>query len=352
VSKETEIPVPIPHNRPLITDDDRAAVAAVLGSGWVAQGPKGAGLERAISALNGGGDACLVSSGTAALFLALRGLGVGAGEAVAVPSYACSALLNAVVLAGGRPVPVDVRPNDFTIDPERLDSQAPGVRFVIAVHTYGTSAPVEALASGGRIIIEDCCQSLGGPDRHPENTAVYSFHATKIITGGQGGVVWDRSGRVAADARDFRAFDGRQTWTPGINFLLSDLNAALALSQLGRLPAIRTRRRAIRAAYERVRPRKVAVQAGLDRGDIMPYRYVLRFPNVGSREAAREAFAASGVGVAVPIERFELLHRYLGVDPAGFPVAESLADTTLSLPLHLGLSDDDVVRVTRVLERL
>ena len=101
----------IVHNKPQITKEDQAAVQAVLQSGWVAEGPVVEALERQFSHMNGGGAAVAVSSGTAALFLALQSLGVGPGHKVAVPSYACSALLNAVKMAGGDPVPVDVLAN-------------------------------------------------------------------------------------------------------------------------------------------------------------------------------------------------------------------------------------------------
>lgn len=336
----------ISHNRPDVRQADKDAVAAVLASGWIAQGARVAALEAAFVSMNGGGGACAVSSGTAALFLALHGLGIGAGAAVAVPSYSCSALLNAVNMAGARPVPVDVRSDDFTIDPASVESLAPDAAAVVAVHTFGASASVEDLKSSGRTVIEDCCQSLGGPQGLVGDAAVYSFYATKIVTGGQGGLVWDKTQKVAEAARDYREFDCRETYEPRFNFQMTDIQAAMIESQFGRLDEIRARRRTIRARYlEAAEPLMTAgwrLQDGFNEASHLPYRFVLLAPDSNARDAMKSRLECSKVASIVPIERFELLHRYLGVDPGRYPVSEMLADCALSVPLYPGLSDEEV----------
>lgn len=342
-------PPTIPHNRPQITAEDELAVAQVLRSGWITSGPQVRALEQAFAAMLGGGGACAVSSGTAALFLALRDLGIGAGDLVAVPTYACSALLNAVLMLGARPAVVEVRGDDFTIDAGRIQPEA---RAVIAVHAYGATADVAACGRHGARVIEDCCQSLGGPQGRCGDAAVYSFSATKIVAAGQGGLVWHADPGLAEAARDYREFDCRETYEPRFNFLMADINAALALSQFARLNAIRARRRAIRAAYEAVRPASLAVQAGFGDESVLPYRYVLRFPDASARDDARARFAEAGVRAAIPIERYELLHVYLGLDPAAYPEAERIVATTLSLPLFPAMTDAEVARVACVLESL
>jgi perosamine synthetase len=342
----------IPHNRPLISAEDRAAVDAVLASGWIAQGPAVAALESSMVGLYGGGAACAVSSGTAALFLALKALGGAPGTIVAVPTYACSALLNAVHMAGAIPRVVDVLPDTFCLDPDALRAHAADARFVIAVHTFGGEAEVAALRTDGRIVIEDCCQSLGGmrgglPLGVAGEAAIFSFYATKLITGGQGGLVWSRT--VAETVRDYRQFDGRQTYEPRFNFQLTDLQAALANSQLQRLDVIRARRAAIAGAYLAALPTHLKTQRDLGAPGRMAHRCVVVAPNREVRDRLAKHMEAAGIECIVPVERFELLHRYLGLDPAGYPVAERLSDTTLSLPLHLGLSDADVARISGAL---
>jgi perosamine synthetase len=344
----------IPHNRPLITSADREAVDAVLTSGWIVQGPAVGSLEASFVQQHNAGAACAVGSGSAALFLALRALGAGPGELVAVPSYACSALLNAVFMAGASPQVVDVLPNTYCLDPKAIQSQAANARYVIAVHAYGAIADVAALKAQGRIVIEDCCQALGGmpagiPVGEAGDAAVYSFYATKIITGGQGGLVWSSDLTVLDRIRDYRQFDCRETYEPRFNLQMTDLQAALVNSQMARLEVIRERRAQIAQAYLAAMPRGLATQAGISEHGRMAYRFVIDTPDSVVRDALRAHLAATGVDTIVPVERFELLHRYLNFDPADYPVSERLADTTLSLPIHLCLSDEDVAVVCNAL---
>ena len=344
----------IPHNRPLITAEDRAAVDAVLSSGWVAQGPQVAAMEAGFVHRYGAGAACAVSSGTAALFLALKALGIEAGAKVAVPTYACSALLNAIYMAGAKPSIVDVLPDSFCLNPAALARQAADAACVIAVHTYGSPADIEALQQPGRKLIEDCCQSLGGEGEQGQlgaagDAAVFSFYATKIVTGGQGGLVWSKNAAVEEAVRDYRQFDCREGYVPRFNMQMTDVQAALINSQMTRLDAIRARRLAIAQTYLDALPVGLSVQSGLANTRRMAYRFVVLTPDLATREALFQRMQQAGVGCAVPIERYELLHRYLKLDPADFPVAERLADTTLSLPIHPGLTDAQLAQVATVL---
>jgi perosamine synthetase len=340
----------IPHNRPWITVEDKQAVHDVLASGWIAPGAQVAALEAAFVKHMSGGSSCAVSSGTTALYLALRGLGIGPGKIVAAPSYACSAILNAIHMAGASPALVDVRSDDFTIDVDRLSDQAPDACCAIAIHTFGSSANVKAMKSRGLMVVEDCCQSLGGPQGREGDAAIFSFYASKIITGGHGGLVWDRTGAVAEAARDHVYFDGRDDWKPRFNFQLTDIQAALILSQFHRLDEIRRRRRALRNIYLAALPTGFGTQAGLDDPTILPYRMVVRTSHA-ERESLQAELKQSHVGTIVPIARWELLHRYLGKDHNLYPISELLADTTLSLPLYPDLLEHDIERVCSVLQR-
>ena len=348
---------PIPHNRPLITLEDRTIVDAVLASGWIAQGPAVAALEAGfVARYGGGGGACGLSSGTAALFLALKALGAGPGTTVAVPSYACSALLNAVFMAGASPRVVDVLPDTFCLDPSAVKAQAPDARFVLAVHTYGARADIAAMKAQDPVVIEDCCQALGGaasgfPLGGAGDAAIFSFYATKIITGGQGGLVWSRDSTVAEKVRDYRQFDCRETYEPRFNFQMTDLQAALVNSQMARLEGIRERRAASARSYLAALPPGLQTQARLLEPGRMVYRFVVITPDRAARDALRAHLARAGVDTIVPVAQFELLHRYLNLDPTAFPVSEQLANTTLSLPMHLCLSDEDVSAVSNALSR-
>jgi perosamine synthetase len=340
----------IPHNRPWITPEDRVTVDAVLASGWIAQGPAVADLEAAFVRLHAGGSACAVGSGTAALALTLHGLEIGPGMTVALPTYACSALLNAVNWVGARAEIVDVTPDSFVLDPAKL----PATDAVVAVHAYGAPAPIAAYRARAGKVIEDCCQGVGGsiagrPIGEAGDAAVYSFYATKILSGGYGGLVWSRAVQCIERVHDYRQFDGRDHYTPRFNFQLGDMQAALVLSQFSRLDAIRDRRAQLAQRYAEALPAGFGLQTGLWEPGRMVYRFVPIAPDRITRDALMAHLTAQGVACIVPVERFELLHRYLGLDPSIYPVAERLADTTLSLPLYPALSDAEADQICTAL---
>lgn len=341
----------IPHNRPLITAEDRTAVNLVLNSGWIAQGPATATLEDEFVESYTGGNACALSSGTAALYLSLKSLGCTVGDVVALPTYACSALLNAIYMVGAIPKVFDVLPDTFCIDPAALVTYDENIDFVIAVHTYGAVADIDALQIRGRRIIEDCCQSLGGEHElellgEKGDAAVFSFYATKIITGGQGGLIWSRDKNVIEAAKDFREFDCRESYSPRFNLQMTDIQAALINSQMHRLNDIRERRQSIANIYLNALPNGLTVQAGLTDVGRMPHRFVVTTPDLEVREALQLHLKQSGIASAVPIERYELLHNYLKLDADEYPVAERLVETTLSLPIYPSLTDEEVNKIT------
>lgn len=346
----------IPHNQPLITDEDRQAMDAVLRSGWLAQGPRVAALERSFEDHYFGGKACAVSSGTAALFLALKGLGVESGDRVALPTYACSALLNAVYMLEATPRIVDVLPKSFCIDPASVEQYAADANYIIAVHTYGEPAIIHDLLKPGRKVIEDCCHALGGmglngPVGALGDASIFSFYATKIITGGQGGLVWAKKQTVVDSVFDYRQFDCRETYEPRFNYQMTDIQAALISSQMGRLEQIRVCRQSIAKRYLAALNRGLAVQSGLVEPGRMAYRFVVVSPDLESRDALRKHLEKAGVCCAVPIERYELLHRYLGLNSKRFPTAENLVDTTLSLPIHPSMSESQIEQVVEGIGR-
>ena len=340
----------IPHNRPLITSEDRHAVDLVLSSSWISQGPVTATLEEKFVQLYSGGAACALSSGTAALFLTLKSLGCTTKNTVAMPTYACSALLNAVNMVGATPKIIDVLPDTFCIDPEALKSQGQNPDYVIAVHTYGAIAEIEALQNQGCRIIEDCCQSIGGANAEEllgqkGDAAIFSFYATKVITGGQGGLIWSEDKAVIETVKDYREFDCRENYLPRFNLQMTDIQAGLINSQMSRLKDIRERRQYIAKIYLDALPDGLAVQAGLADAGRMAHRFVVIAPDLTTRDALKQYLESSGISSAVPIERYELLHRYLKLDKNNYPIAERLVDTTLSLPVYPGMTDIEVNKI-------
>jgi perosamine synthetase len=344
----------IPHNRPTLDETDMEAVAAVLRSGHIAQGPEVRALEEEIAERYGrpGWDGVAVSSGTAALYLALQALGVGPGHRVLIPTYVCTALIHAVRLLGAEPHLGDINDADFNLAAGR-GLVAEGLSAVILPHTYGVPGDPAPFLALGLPVIEDAAQAIGArlagrPVGSLGDLAVFSFYATKPLTCGQGGMVIGPR-PVCDEIRDRRDYDGKRELKQRFNFQMNDLQAALGRSQLQRFDAFLARRRETAAVYASALPRHARTQTAVSGSEPNNFRFVVRLEDV---EAARQHFQREGVTTIVPTETWELLHRQLGLAPETFPVAETVARTTLSLPTHPTLTDAERKRVADVLASL
>lgn len=347
----------IAHNQPLILPEDRQAVDQVLQSGWLATGKKTRQLENFFASYMEEGQAVAVSSGTAALFIALHSMQLGKGHKVAIPTYSCSALLNAVYMVGAEPVIIDSKNDDFTICPNHLSQYTNKLDAIIAVHTYGAHADIKTLQKFNVPIIEDCCQSLGGylqniPYGKNSHCAVFSFYATKIVAGGYGGLIWDRDGQITNKAKDYINFDCRKEYIPRFNFQISDIQSALILSQLQRLENIKKRRIQIAQKYDHALPIHFSRQKLNFENGALPYRYVIRAKNKKDIEKLRTHMQTANINCNIPVERYELLHQYLNLNSENFPNSEHIVETSLSIPLYPGLSDGDVDRICETLNTL
>lgn len=339
----------VPHSRPTLGDDERAALAEVVASGQLAQGPRVAAFERAMADRLGVRGAVAVSSGTAALHLALLALGVGPGDEVLVPSYACAALLHAARAAGATPRLVDVDPATFNIDPDAAKRvRSPRCRALIVVHAFGLPADLDALLALGVPVIEDAAQALGA--RHgtrPVGSAgavgITSFYATKLMTTGEGGMLFGDDERILGVARDLREYDEKRDDRLRFNYKMTDLAAALGLVQARRLPAFLDRRRRIADLY-RARLGSSPLRHPPDPPGRVYHRYVVTGPRAAEHYLGR--LDAAGVDARRPV--FQPLHRYLGL--TGFPGADEAGARAVSLPCYPSLSDAELERVVAAAE--
>lgn len=329
------------------------AVAAVVRSGRLSPAPVIGQFEAAVARTLGTSGAVAVSSGTAALYLALRALKIGPGDEVLLPSYVCAALWHAIHAAGATARVVDVDPETFNLDPDdarrRLRRRT---KAVIVPHLFGLPADLEDLLALGPPVIEDCAQTMGVSYRdRPVGSfgavAICSFYATKLIAAGEGGMVASASSTLLGRIRDGRTCDEQVRLVPSFNFKMSGLHAALGLSQLQRLPVILARRRRIARRYDRALAglpwRRPAIPA--DRGHAY-YRYVVRIPGGVDRAMAR--LLAAGVTARRPV--FNPIHRYL--KQSGFPVTNGIWREALSLPIHPELTERELQRVLSACERI
>ncbi|MBI3827530.1 MAG: DegT/DnrJ/EryC1/StrS aminotransferase family protein [Candidatus Rokubacteria bacterium] len=341
----------IPHSRPTLDAEDAARVAAVVRGGFLAQGPEAAAFEREMARYLGVEDAAAVASGSAALELALRALGVGAGDEVVIPTYTCDALHHAVVRCGATPILADADPVTAALAvtdvARRLTART---RAIIAVHAFGLATDLAPLCALGVPVVEDCAQALGARTAGRRAgalgaLAVCSFYATKLLTTGEGGLVAGPAALVAR-ARDGRDYDEREDLAPRFNHKLTDMQAALGRSQLARFDGFLARRRSLAARY-RAALAGVACELPPDAGEAHVYhRFV-----VGVRRPVDEVLAAlASRGIAARRPVYRPLHRARG--ESGFPVAERLWATQVSLPCYPLLADADAERVADALRRV
>jgi len=338
----------IPHSRPLLSDDDAEAVARVVRGGQLAQGPEVEAFEREMAERVGAPAAAAVSSGTAALELALRALDVGPGGEVIVPTYACDALHHAVTRCGARPVLADADPATSTLSVSDAGRRlGPRTRAVVVPHAFGLAVDLGAFEALGVPLVEDCAQALGArvggrAAGSQGRLSVCSFYATKLLTTGEGGMVFGPPALVAR-VRDQRDYDERDDLVPRVNAKLTDMQAALGRSQLRRLDAFVARRRAIAADYRR-RLAALPCRLPADAGAAHVYhRFVVSVD--APVPAVLDAMDARGVTARRPV--FRPLHRALGL--AGFPEADRLWSTGLSLPCYPALADAEVAVVAGAL---
>lgn len=337
---------PIPHSRPTLGEADLQALAAVLQSGFISQGAKVAAFEREMAATLGVRGGVATSSGTAALHLALLALGVGEGDEVLIPTYACAALLHAVRAVRAVPRFVDSDPASFNMDPQAARTAcSPRAKALIVVHSFGLPAELDDLKGLGLPLIEAAAQALGAsyggrPVGSIGEASVFSFYATKLITTGEGGMLLANDERILAAGRDLREYDQKEDDRLRFNYKMTDLQAALGLVQLGQLPHFLERRKAIASRY-RERLEALPVQLPLDPSDREQVHY--RFVVTGPLPADHYLGGLQPLGVEARRPVFRPLHRYLGIQ--GFPGAEAAWEKAVSLPLYPSLRDEEIDRV-------
>lgn len=326
----------VPHNRLTHGDAERDAVAAVVAGGRWSSGPAVERLEHDLAARLGRRHAVAVGSGLGALRLALLSLGVGAGDEVIVPAYSCVALANAVLACRAHPVPVDVTPDYWTIDPLAAAVTA-RTKAIIAVHTFGSIAEVGALARLGPPLIEDCAHGIavgGMGSRSP--LAVTSFYATKLIGAGEGGAVLTDDAGLADFVRRWRNYGDQDASGTRLNDKLTEFAAALARCQLARLDefvaARRVRAERYQAAFAGLRQAgKIVLPAPVER---VWYRYTVEFAELDAATAI-EQLKARGIDAAQPVSDWTAERR------AACPISERAFQRIVSLPLYPTLSSGE-----------
>ena len=382
----------IPYGRQDISEADIARVVEILRSDWLTQGPTGPRFEAALAHVTGAPHAVAVSSATAGLHIAMLALGIGPGSLVWTTPNTFVATANTALHCGAAIDFVDIDPKSYCLSADALEAKLDAARMtgkplpdlVVPVHFAGQSCDMPRLralgATYGFRLLEDASHAIGamadgGPvgDCRFSDACVFSFHPVKIITTGEGGAVTTRDPALALRMTELRGHGltrdpARMTEAPdgpwayelreaGFNYRLTDLQAALGLSQLDRLDAFLARRRMLAARYDKTLaalPLKTPWQNPAGRSSYHLYPLMLDTAAIGkSRRAIFEALRADGIGVNVhymPVH-LQTVYRGLGFKPGDCPEAEAYYASALTIPLFGVMTDAEQDSVIEALKR-
>lgn len=356
----------IPLAQPNIGPLEIELVTQVLSGDVLSMGPYTEEFEQQIAALVGARHAVAVSSGTAALHLAVRGLGIGPGDEVVTSPFSFVASANSILYEGAKPVFADIEEETLGLDPE-LAAAAVGkrTRGLLAVDVFGHPCHLRELkavaGAAGFDVIEDSCEALGSTlDGQALGTwgrvGAFAFYPNKQITTGEGGMLVTSDDALAERARSMRnqGRDKDGTWLRhvqlGFNYRIDELSAALGVAQLRRYSELRAGRLRVAFAYERrlAEYEWVKLPHAAAGAEVDWFVYVIRVAPEIDRDRVILQLAARGVPARPyfsPIHLQPLYRERFGYEPGAFPVTERVAASTLAIPFSSRLDDAQVDRV-------
>jgi len=326
----------IPHSAPQITNQDLNNLNLVLQSGMIAQGTETICFEEEFSTFTDFNFVQTTTSGTAALIVALKALGIGPCNEVILPTYVCKSVLHAVCSVGAKGVLCDI--GDGWV--MNYDSVHPlinkNTKAIVAVHIFGMSVKTEDLVSIGVPVIEDCCQSLGfladgSLIGAKGDISIYSLHATKCLPAGEGGII--ATNRVDLGEKIDKISEENKVY-----FNLSDLSSTLARSQLSKYNQVLERRLQIADQYFKLLPKECTQPLWAARESSMFFRFPLRwFKNIAETIIW---FDKKGIQVRRGVDA--LLHRLIHLEDDAFPNSVKAFEGTLSIPILPQLSTSQI----------
>jgi dTDP-4-amino-4,6-dideoxygalactose transaminase len=351
----------IPIARPDLGQDEIDAVAEVIRSGIIAQGPKVRQLETAWAEYCGVRHAIATANGTLALMAIFNQIGIGPGDEVITVAHTFAATANAILSTGAVPVFVDIEPDTYLIDAKGIEAAiTPRTRAIVPVHLFGLVADMDMIGAiadrHGLAVVEDACQAHGATFRGRKagsfGHGAFSLYATKNMTTAEGGFITTNDDDLADRLRLYRNQGMRTRYQfemLGFNYRMTDLNAAIGLVQLAKLDRNTARRQAIAAAYDAgFADLPVRTPVVPDGRTHVYHQYTLE---VGpARDAIIGAIREGGVGAdiyyPIPVHRQPYIQeRGLHAD---LPITDRAAERTIALPMFPGMSDEDRATVIEV----
>ncbi len=376
----------LPFDRPYIEEDEIAAIADVLRSGWITTGPKTREFEQRFAAYVGARYALALNSGTAALHLALLAAGIGPGdEVITTPLTFCSTV-HVITHVGATPVLADVHPDDYNIDPAAVQAAiSPRTRAVLPVHLGGVPCRMDELLAIARqqelLIIEDAAHAIGarvGPRMVGSMGAAtaFSFYATKNLTTAEGGMLTSDDEALVAEARllslhgmsrdAWKRYTAEGAWrydvvAAGFKYNQTDLQAALGLAQLDKLPHLLNRRAEIHRRYTEAFsaiPGLIPNPTPVAGSQSAHHLYILRLrPELLGidRDHFFVKLRERGIGASVhfiPVYHFTYYRERYGWQPEDYPITEAIFQSMISLPCYPRMCDEDVERVISAVKEI
>ncbi len=377
----------LPFSKPSIGEEEIAEVVDCLRSGWITTGPKTAQFEREFAASVGAKHGLAFSSATGALHAVMLAMGIGPGDEVIVPVLTWPATSNMAAAAGARPVFADIDRGTWNLDPQAVQrALSPRTRMVVPVHFAGQPADLDELRAvldragrGDVAILEDAAHAagasykgrpIGATTANGSAAAIFSFHPIKNMTTGEGGMVTTDDDALARRIKLWR-FHGveRDAWKaysatekapatydvvlPGFKYNLTDIQSALGIHQLRKLPRFNARRTEIALRYRQA----LQKVAGLVLPELAPYDCVHPWHLFTVLPPDRASFMSGlkelGIGTGLHFEAVHLhdfYRRTYGYAPGDFPVAEGVCARIVSLPLFPAMSDEDVEDVIAAIQ--
>jgi dTDP-4-amino-4,6-dideoxygalactose transaminase len=349
--------IQIPIAKPLIGQEEKKAVLAVLESVHLTQGEVTKEFESTFAEFCGARHAVATSSGTSALHVALLAHGVGPGDEVITSPFTFIASANSILFCGARPVFVDIEADTFNLDPDKIEAAiTPRTKAILPVHLYGNPADmrsIEEIADRQRLeVIEDAAQahgaSISGEVVGGKNTTCFSFYPTKNMTSGEGGMVTTNNDGIADHLRLLRAHGAPARYhhtVLGYNFRMTDIQAAIGLAQLAKLSKWNEQRRSNAAHLTSLLKQHVVTPTSRRDAAHVYHQYTIRVPN-GRRDFV-ERLAQRGIGTGVhyscPVYR-QPFYRELGYTEM-LPVSERACAEVLSLPVHPSLNAGEIAYI-------
>ena len=363
-------------SRPDITVEEIEAVNAVLGTPDLSLGPKVQEFEQAFTKYIGTKRAVAVNSGTSGLFLCISALGIEPGDEVITTPFTFIASVTPIMMAGAKPVFVDIDPNSLNIDHTKIESSiTEKTKAILPVEVFGNPDGFDKICEiAGKhnlTVIEDSCEALGSTLNGKKagtfgTMSVFGFYPNKQITTGEGGMILTDNDNLADICVSLRNQGRNKTgsWLAhdrlGYNFRLSDINCALGITQLSRIEEIKAKRKQVARWYQEMLSdeERLILPTEADGCDISWFVYVVRLVdsfNLEHRDRILEKMEKQNIQASnyfPPVHLQPFMVEKFGYKPGDFPVTESLSKSTIALPFYNNLTKDQIAIVCKTLKQI